>query len=523
MESIKLQTEVKENNQQQLQTMLDSSPEMIFFKDSQKKYILVNKAFSGTIGIPIKKIIDKTYAELFPDTTGHILEDDSEVLEKGEPVLNRCGCIETSEGRIQVLIDKIPFKDADNNVTGIMGFARENPALKRAEKENKDFQQHTVWAEKTVDADALVAGVAHDLNNSLSGILSIPELLLMQLPKDSSCINPILIMQESGKRAIELVQDLLALVRREGVTKEAVNLNDVVSEYLKSPEHEKLKSHHPLIEVKTDLEANLLNVHGSLFHLSRTVMNLVSNAAETAPEGGKIFVSTGNRNVDMPISGYECVEEGEYVALAVSDTGTGISSEDIKRIFEPFYTKKEMGRSGTGLGMPFVWSTVKDHNGYIDVQTRGGRGTTFTLYFPAARSETAKDKALLTDDDYMGGGESILVVDDEKEQRTLVYNLLAALDYEVEAVSSCEEAIEHVKENTVDLIVLDMSAGGGIDGLETIKRILEIHPGQRTIIISGYPETERIREAQRLGAGVCVKKPYTLEKLGSAVKEELEK
>ena len=202
----------------------------------------------------------------------------------------------------------------------------------KSQTELKKNNQHTMRAEKTVDVGALVAGVAHDLNNSLSGILGIPELLLMQLPEDSPQRKPMLILQESGKRAVELVQDLLTLVRMEGVAKEVVDLNDVVSEYLKSPEHEKLKSHHPLIEVKTDLEANLLNVHGSLFHLSRTVMNLVSNAVETMPEGGKIFISTGNRNIDMPINGYESVEEGEYVAIAVSDTGTEISSEDMKRI-----------------------------------------------------------------------------------------------------------------------------------------------------------------------------------------------
>lgn len=152
---------------------------------------------------------------------------------------------------------------------------------------------------------------------------------------------------------------------------------------LKSPGYEKLKSYHPGIEAMTDLEADLFNISGSPVHLFKTVMNLVSNAAEAIPDEGKIFISTGNRYIDIPISGYESIEVGDYIVLTVSDTGIGISSEDMEKIFEPFYTKKVMGRSGTGLGMTVVWGTVKEHKGYIDVQSTEGKGTTFTLYFPA--------------------------------------------------------------------------------------------------------------------------------------------
>ena len=182
-----------------------------------------------------------------------------------------------------------------------------------------------------------------------------------------------------------------------------------------------------------------------------------------------------------------------------------------------------MGRSGTGLGMAVVWATVKDHKGYIDVQSVEGKGTTFTLYFPVTRKELAKDKSLLSMKDYMGKGETILVVDDVEEQRVIATTILTKLGYSVTTVSSGEEAVTYMKDNSADLLVLDMIMDPGIDGLETYKNILETHQGQKAIITSGFSETDRVKETKQIGVGIYVKKPYALEKIGVAVKTELER
>jgi len=232
---------------------------------------------------------------------------------------------------------------------------------------------------------------------------------------------------------------------------------------------------------------------------------------------------TENRDIERPIRGYDDVKEGDYAVLSVSDTGIGISSEDMKRIFEPFYTKKMMGRSGTGLGMTVIWGTVKDHKGYIDVQSAEGKGTTFTLYFPASQKVLAEDKLRLSIDDIMGKGESILVVDDEEEQREIASRMLNKLGYSVTSASSGEEAVDYMKDNSADLLVLDMIMDPGIDGLETYKRILEFCPMQKAIIASGFTNTERVKEAQRLGAGAYLEKPFLLEKIGLSVRSELDK
>ncbi len=282
-------------------------------------------------------------------------------------------------------------------------------------------------------------------------------------------------------------------------------------------------SFHPGVEFESHLETDLLHVLGSSVHLSKTVMNLLSNAAEALPEGGKVAVSTANKYVDRPIRGYDEVKEGDYVVLTVADNGIGISSKDVKKIFEPFYTKKMMGRGGTGLSMAVVWGTVKDHKGYLDVESTEGKGTTFELYFPVTRQEVEKEKAATSIEEFMGNGETVLVVDDVREQREIASMLLTKLGYSVDTVSSGEEAVEHMKTNSADLLVLDMIMDPGIDGLDTYKKVLELHPGTKAIFASGFSETDRVTEAQRLGAGQYIKKPYTPTKIGAAVKTELEK
>lgn len=392
----------------------------------------------------------------------------------------------------------------------------------QAEAEKKKLEVQLQHTRKMEAIGALAGGVAHDLNNILGGLVSYPELLLLQLPEDSPLRESILTIQKSGEKAATVVQDLLTLARRGVVATEVVGLNDVIAEYLKSPEHEKLQFYHPGIHIETHLEKNTLNILGSSIHLSKTVMNLISNAAEAMLEGGTLTVSTENRYIDRPIGSYDHVKEGDYVVLTISDTGTGIAPGDMEKIFEPFYTKKKMGKSGTGLGMAVVWGTVKDHNGYIDVQSIEEKGTTFTLYFPVTR-ESTQEKAEISLKDCMGNGEAILVVDDVEEQKKIASDMLKELGYLVVSVSCGEEAVEYLKTNKTDLLLLDMIMDPGMDGLETYKQILELHPGQKALIASGFSETDRIKEVQRMGAGAYIKKPFLLERIGSAAKKELEK
>jgi CheY-like chemotaxis protein len=182
-----------------------------------------------------------------------------------------------------------------------------------------------------------------------------------------------------------------------------------------------------------------------------------------------------------------------------------------------------MGRSGTGLGLAVVWGTVKDANGYIDVHSEQGNGTSFILYFPVTRDAISAQQKSVALTQLMGRGESILVIDDAQEQRELATQILSNLNYKVESAASGEEALLYLKNNKVDIIVLDMIMDPGMDGLETYEKIINIRPQQKAIIVSGFSETDRVLKAQALGAGAYVKKPYIQEQIGLAIRKELDK
>ncbi len=394
---------------------------------------------------------------------------------------------------------------------------------KRGEEEKQRLEERLNRAEKMEALGTLAGGVAHDLDNALGVLVGYSELLLMEIQQGNPLRRHASNILQSGQRAAAIIQDLLTLARRGVAVSEVVNLNDLISDHLKTPEFEKLKTYHSHVTFRTDLGRDLMNIKGSPVHLGKTVMNLLSNAAEAITDPGEVTILTENRYLDKPVTGYDHIQEGDYAVLQVSDNGRGISSQDIGKIFEPFYTKKVMGRSGTGLGLAVVWGTVKDHQGYIDVQSEEGEGSTFTLYFPVTREEKVSDRQVISPESYMGRGESILVVDDVKEQRDLATAMLSRLGYTVRSVSSGEEAVAYLKADKADLLVLDMVMDPGMDGLETYEKILEINPSQRAIIVSGFSETERVKKAQDLGAGAYVRKPYLQEKIGLAIRKELDK
>ncbi|NLA40272.1 MAG: PAS domain S-box protein [Smithella sp.] len=394
---------------------------------------------------------------------------------------------------------------------------------KQAEAEKRRLEERLRRAEKMEALGQLAGGVAHDLNNVLGVLSGYSELLLAEIPEGQKSRRHVEKILQSTEKGAAIIQDLLTLARRGVILEEIIQVNAIVSGFAKTPAFESIRDYHPGVSFRVECNPNLLNIKGSPVHLEKTLMNLVSNAAEAISGEGEVTIRTENRYLDKAIVGYDEVREGNYAVLSVSDTGAGISAEHREKIFEPFYTKKTMGRSGTGLGLTIVWGTVKDHNGYIDVSSRMGEGTTFTLYFPATREEPAAPPQQTPVERYMGRGETVLVVDDIAEQRDVASGMLTKLGYRVHSVSSGEEAVEHLKENRADILILDMIMAPGMDGMEAYRRILEIHPKQKTILVSGFSETDRVRKAQLLGAGAYVKKPYVMETIGIAIRKELER
>jgi len=349
----------------------------------------------------------------------------------------------------------------------------------RASDSLQKLQEQLIRSRKMESLGVLAGGVAHDLNNVLSAIVGYPDLLLADLPQDSPQRKYIENIKDSGLKAASIVQDLLTLARRGVAQRVTLNLNSIIENYLQSPEHQKIMMDNPGVDLTSDLQSELMMVNGSHVHLQKTVVNLVANAAEAQPNGGSIHIATENRYMDHQVDTYSKLKEGEYVSMTIADKGFGIAPQDLEHIFEPFFSKKQPGKSGTGLGMAVVWGTVQDHDGFINVITNENKGTTFELYFPATR-ESIKDSIKAEDiDNLHGNGESILIVDDLHEQRELAKEILNKLGYAAETVDSGEAALEYLKNHKVDLLVLDMVMDPGIDGLETYKQSLKLNPKQK--------------------------------------------
>jgi two-component system cell cycle sensor histidine kinase/response regulator CckA len=369
---------------QKFRSLFDGSMDGLVIVGSEDgRIICVNKGLGTLLGYSEDALIGKSFDVLLPTETSQPQKDMPKELQV-------CGGVFTQD-----------FMHADGHVRVVDLMATLVPweegwsilCTLREASERVQLEMQLRQAQKMEAVGALAGGVAHDLNNILSGLVSYPELLLMDLPEESHLRKPILTIKRSGERAAAIVDDLLKLARRGVSTGEVINLNQIVSAYITSPEYEKLQDYHPRIRVEMQLAETLFPITGSTDHLSKVLANLALNAAEAMPDGGEVIVVTENRHMDGSGNGHVPPEAGDYVVLMVSDSGVAIPSKDLESIFEHFYTNKKMGRCGTGLGMTVVWGTVKDHNGYIDVKSEAGKGSVFTLYFPAIRENPKKVSA----------------------------------------------------------------------------------------------------------------------------------
>ncbi|MBE0586149.1 MAG: response regulator, partial [Desulfofustis sp.] len=372
-----------------------------------------------------------------------------------------------------------------------------------------ELQDRLKNAQKMEAIGLLAGGIAHDLNNILSGLVSYPDLLLVSRSPEDPITGPLQTIKKSGERAAAIVQDLLTLARRGVGLVTPLNWNHIIEEFLESPEYLDMMRDTGGIEMKLSLAPDLSNILGSAAHLSKILMNLLWNSIEAMSGGGMLLIATENKVLEREYIGYEVIPAGEYVLLSVIDTGIGVGEGVLDRIFEPFYTSKIMGMSGTGLGMAVVWGVVKDHDGYTDVVSKVDQGTTFSLYFPLTRESTPRAE-LMNISELNGSGQKILVVDDLAEQRHIASQILELLHYSVDLAASGEEAVEKCRRTNYDLVLLDMIMPGGIDGFATYQQLCLFNPGQKVVIASGYSDSEHVKKAQKLGAGAYIKKPYTV-------------
>jgi PAS domain S-box-containing protein len=508
-------------SEQRYRDLVENLNDVIYAVDTQGIITYISPRIQDLIGHSPGELLGRNIIEVVH------AQDHERLIKHYRRVLDNASS--SAEGRmlkksgdlIWVSASGRPIVEA-GKIKGIQGVITNIHQRVAYQKEKALLEARLHKAQKMEAIGTLAGGVAHDLNNILGGIVSYPELLMLELPEESPMREALALIKNSGQKAVTIVQDLLTMARRNVVQMEVLDLNDLVSDFLSSPEHRKQRHYHPAAAIHCELADDLPPIKGSRVHLTKTLMNLMSNALEALPSGeGSVTVSTMHKEFGGSRKQHVELPPGDYVALQVSDTGIGIDENDQERIFEPFFTKKGLGRSGTGLGMAVVWGSVQDHGGHIEVQSALGAGTRMTIYLPPTTEVPSEAAATVSLEALMGAGETILVVDDVAAQRRIATEMLIKLGYRVLTAESGREALQMVKSQPVALLLLDMIMAPGWDGLTTYQEILKANPHQKAIIASGFSETRRVQRALELGAAAFLKKPYTLTEVGQALRRAL--
>lgn len=391
---------------------------------------------------------------------------------------------------------------------------------KQSEAERQILEDKLQRSERMESIGLLAGSVAHDLNNILSGVVTYPELLLLKLDPNDPLRKPIEEIQKSGKKAAEVVEDLLTVARGIALIMMPVNINNLIKTYLNSPELETLLKQYTNITIQPELDDEIPNVIGSPIHINKTVMNLLTNAIEAIGDStaGIVTVTT---QVETRQENTVDLKAGTYVSVEIRDNGTGISRGDLEHIFEPFYSRKIKGRSGTGLGLAIVWNAMQDHKGTVNVVS-DKTGTCFTLYFPATDDNLLTAEESIDINAIKGQQQTILVIDDNEQQLEIAKQILITLNYTVYTANSGEEALNYLKDHKVDLVVLDMIMEPGLSGLETYNFAIKLQPQLKALIASGFSVSEEVEQLQHLGASAFIRKPYSISQIGHAVKKILQ-
>lgn len=380
--------------------------------------------------------------------------------------------------------------------------------------EHRQMEEQLLRAQRLETAGKIAAQVAHDFNNLLGPFVTFPEMIKQRMPGDELIAEYCDTMVQAAERMADINTDLLVLGMRGSLEHRVVDLNQLVAEALS---HATNVPDTLVVDLK--LADDLMYVSGAPSQLLRVLANLIVNAREAMQDQGTLTIQTESVYLDRPLSGYNRVEVGQYVRVTVADTGSGIPPDIRDKVFDPFFTTKHMHRRGSGLGLAVVKNIICDHKGYIDLESEIAKGTTFSLYLPICGKTPIQESEV----DIRGGTERLLVVDDDVLQQKVLTAMLEQLGYRVRVAASGEDALDLLREQSADLLILDMVIPGRIDAVETYRRALEIYPEERAIIISGFAEPGRIAEVQSLGAGSFLCKPVNREKLAVAVRGELDR
>jgi signal transduction histidine kinase/ligand-binding sensor domain-containing protein/CheY-like chemotaxis protein len=393
--------------------------------------------------------------------------------------------------------------------------------IKEAQREKKHLELQLAQSRKMDAIGQLAGGIAHDFNNLLTAIQGYADLLLEDLPPESPHVQDVEEIQKAGKRAAELTQKLLTFSRKQVTQPKALNINDTILEVQRLLKRVIGEN----IDLLTRIEETLGHIPIDPGQLEQILINLAINARDAMPTGGTLTIAASNRRFTTEqVTNFDTIPPGEYVALQSVDTGTGMAPEIMSHLFEPFFTTKERGK-GTGLGLATVYGIVRQHNGYIDVESEEGKGSSFTVLFPRTAATTEKqDASTATDEVLHNGTETILVAEDDQGVRGLACRILVEHGYTVLEAQDGENALKIARSHPseIDLLITDVIMPR-MDGNQLANTLTKFRPQTRVLFISGY-QGNVLSARRKTGIPFnFLPKPFTPEALTKKVREVLER
>ncbi|MBI5211932.1 MAG: response regulator [Nitrospirae bacterium] len=426
--------------------------------------------------------------------------------------------IKNSEERIMdsagndliVIMSVYPEFDEHGNITGFDGYFVDMTEKKRLEE--------TLMQTQKLDSLGMLAGgIAHDFNNILTGVLGYASLSKSMVTEGDRLYKYIDTIEKSASRAASLAQQLLGFARKGKYFMTKMPINDLVKEVIAFLRETFDRS----ITIVVDTEENLPPIEGDSNQLYQAIMNLCINARDAMPEGGRLYIKTEFYLLhDEKVVDFFQIPPGEYIRVSVTDTGVGMPPEVKKKIFEPFYTTKGIGK-GTGLGLAMVYGIIKNHGGHINVYSEPGLGTTVRLYLPKAEGEVEEKRRDTVMRERPKKG-TVLLIDDEEVVRELGKDILEAYDYDVMLAVHGNEGVRIFNENKerIDLVILDMVMPEK-GGRQTFKEIKSLKPDAKILICSGYGEEQYFYELFESGAAGFLQKPFQHTELLSKVEDAM--
>ena len=475
------------------------------------RFLAVNPAFERMTGLNAEGLIGKTVLEVLPNIEPHWIETYGQVALSGQPV-----SFQNYSAELDKFFEVTAFRPATKQFACIFQDITDRT---RAEQEKDALQAKLQQAQKMESVGTLAGGIAHDFNNLLQAITGYTQLLLLDKTEYDQEYPNLKAIQDAGTRAAGLVQQLLLFSRKADIAFKPVKLDREV----KNACHMLERTIPKMIDIQVQTTGRPWLIMADPVQVEQIILNLGSNAADAMPEGGRLLIEIENVTVDAQFAETRLdLESGRYVLLTVTDTGHGMDRDTMDKIFEPFYTTKEIGK-GTGLGLASIYGIVKSHNGHISCYSEVGRGTTFKIYLPAIKSSKAENSRRPMKTRPVGGAETVLIVDDEEAIGSFAKLVLERFGYTVLTASRGEEALDifSARPGEIDLVIMDLGMPG-MGGHKCLLELLRRDPKVKVVVASGYSINGQVKDTLEAGAKGYVGKPYQLNDLLEKVRKALD-